>query len=117
MSGDESINGLAAQISELAGGFTKSLAEASVAEPNFTAASPTSYENLTGNMFLRRQELLDKITDLWYLVQGPSESIFNYVHTVSAAKHKTQSCPVKQVLSRLTPVRPRHHGAQPHEPL
>lgn len=89
MSGDESINGLAAQISELAGGFTKSLAEASVAEPNFTAASPTSYENLTGDMFLRRQELLDKITDLWYLVQGPSESIFNYVHTVSAAKYKT----------------------------
>ncbi|KID72717.1 O-methyltransferase AMT9 [Metarhizium brunneum] len=81
MSGDESINGLAAQISELAGGFTKSLAEASVAEPNFTAASATSYENLTGDMFLRRQELLDKITDLWYLVQGPSESIFNYVHT------------------------------------
>ncbi|KAF1733900.1 O-methyltransferase bik3 [Beauveria bassiana] len=81
MSADDSINGLAAQISELANGFTKTLADAKVPEPNFTAQSPTSYEGLTGDMFLRRQELLDKITDLWYLVQGPSESIFNYVHT------------------------------------
>ncbi|KAM3439948.1 hypothetical protein MY4824_002455 [Beauveria thailandica] len=81
MSTDDSINGLAAQISELASGFTKTLAEAKIPEPNFTAQSPTSYEGLTGDMFLRRQELLDKITDMWYLVQGPSESIFNYVHT------------------------------------
>jgi hypothetical protein len=82
MTADDSINGLAAQISELASGFTTTLADAKVPEPNFTAQSPTSYEGLTGDMFLRRQELLDKITDMWYLVQGPSESIFNYVHTV-----------------------------------
>ncbi|KAG8415731.1 hypothetical protein J3459_011841 [Metarhizium acridum] len=72
MSGDESINGLAAKISELAGGFTESLAEANIAEPNFTADSPTSYENLTGDMFLRRQELLDKITDLRYGILSKS---------------------------------------------
>lgn len=83
MSSQDSINGLAAQISELAGGFTKSLADANIAEPDFSSTSPTSYQGLTGEMFLHRQELLDKITDMWYLVQGPSESLFNYVHTVS----------------------------------
>ncbi len=83
MSTDDSINGLAAQVSELASGFTKSLADANVPEPNFTSQSPTSYDGQTAEMFLHRQELLDKIMDMWYLVQGPSESVFNYVHTVS----------------------------------
>ncbi|KAK3181516.1 hypothetical protein K4F52_007226 [Lecanicillium sp. MT-2017a] len=81
MSADESINGLATQISELSSSFTKSLADANVSEPNFTAQSPTSYDGLTAEMFLHRQQLLDKIMDMWYLVQGPSESVFNYVHT------------------------------------
>lgn len=85
MSADESINGLATQISELSSSFTKSLADANVSEPNFTAQSPTSYDGLTAEMFLHRQQLLDKIMDMWYLVQGPSESVFNYVHTVSFA--------------------------------
>ncbi len=82
MAANDSINGLAAQIAELAGGFTKSLGEANIPEPDFTAKSSTNYDGLTAELFLRRQELLDKITDMWYLVQGPSESIFNYVHTV-----------------------------------
>ncbi|KAJ3495831.1 hypothetical protein NLG97_g3105 [Lecanicillium saksenae] len=81
MSVNDNINGLAAQIAELAAGFTKSLAEANIAEPDFTSKSPISYDGLSPEMFLRRQELLDKITDIWYLVQGPSESIFNYAHT------------------------------------
>ncbi|OAA72429.1 sterigmatocystin 8-O-methyltransferase [Cordyceps fumosorosea ARSEF 2679] len=81
MSANDNINGLAAQIAELASSFTKSLADANIAEPDFTPKSATSYEGLTGEQFLRRQQLLDKINDIWYLVQGPSESIFNYVHT------------------------------------
>ncbi|UNI13379.1 hypothetical protein JDV02_000128 [Purpureocillium takamizusanense] len=77
----ESIQGLAAEITALSDSFTKSLAEQKITEPSFKADSPVSYENLSGEMFLQRQTLLDKITDLWYLVQGPSESIFNHVHT------------------------------------
>ncbi|XWW92173.1 hypothetical protein V2A60_000096 [Cordyceps javanica] len=81
MGSDESISSLAAQVSSLAGSFTKSLADVNIAEPNFSSQSPTSYDGLTAELFLQRQGLLDKIMDMWYLFQGPSERIFNYVHT------------------------------------
>lgn len=80
------LNGLAAEISELSAQFTKFLEENNVPAPTFDADSPTQYDNLTPEIFMTRQRLLDKINDIWCLTQGPSESIFNYVHGVSVAK-------------------------------
>lgn len=79
----ETIQGLAAQISELSGTFTKFLEENKIKEPTFAADSVTSYEGLTIEMFQTRQLLLDKLNDLSILVSGPSESVFNYAHAVS----------------------------------
>ncbi|KLU81090.1 sterigmatocystin 8-O-methyltransferase, partial [Magnaporthiopsis poae ATCC 64411] len=75
------LNGLAAEISELSAQFTKFLEENNVPAPTFDADSPTQYDNLTPEIFMIRQHLLDKINDIWCLTQGPSESIFNYVHS------------------------------------
>ncbi|XXH05072.1 hypothetical protein Hte_011496 [Hypoxylon texense] len=71
---------LAAKITELSETFTKYLKENKVPQPSFAADSPTSYSNLSAESFMIRQSLLDALTDMWYLTQGPSESIFNYVH-------------------------------------
>ncbi|KAI2630706.1 sterigmatocystin 8-O-methyltransferase [Hypoxylon sp. NC1633] len=75
------LNGLAAKITELSETFTRYLKENAVPEPTFAADSPTNYKNLSPEIFMTRQLLLDTLTDMWYLTQGPSESIFNYVHT------------------------------------
>ncbi|KAI1375063.1 sterigmatocystin 8-O-methyltransferase [Hypoxylon crocopeplum] len=75
------LNSLAAKITELSETFTRYLKEKNVQEPTFAADSPTSYSNLSPEIFMTRQFLLDALTDMWYLTQGPSESIFNYVHT------------------------------------
>ncbi|KAG5301688.1 sterigmatocystin 8-O-methyltransferase [Histoplasma ohiense] len=75
------LNGLAAKISELAGTLTKFLQEKNIPAPTFAANSPTSYVGLTPEIFMIRQGLVDALNDMWYLTQGPSESIFNYVHT------------------------------------
>ncbi|OJD27556.1 hypothetical protein ACJ73_01056 [Blastomyces percursus] len=75
------LNGLAAKITELSETFTKLLQEKNIPEPTFASDSPTSYVGLTAESFLIRQKLLDAVNDMWYLTQGPSESIFNYVHT------------------------------------
>lgn len=77
------LTSLAEQISELTKQFTEQLKEANVAEPSFAVDSPTRYEGLNVEMFMARQKLIDSIEDLWFLAQGPSESIFNYAHTVS----------------------------------
>ncbi|KAI1096292.1 sterigmatocystin 8-O-methyltransferase [Rostrohypoxylon terebratum] len=74
------LNELAAKITELSETFTRFLKENNVPEPTFAADSPTSYSNLSAEIFMTRQYLLDALTDMWYLTQGPSESIFNYVH-------------------------------------
>ncbi|KAI0386266.1 sterigmatocystin 8-O-methyltransferase [Hypomontagnella monticulosa] len=74
------LNSLAAKITELSETFTRFLKENNVPEPSFAADSPTSYKNLTAEIFMTRQSLLDALSDMWYLTQGPSESIFNYVH-------------------------------------
>ena len=76
------LNSLAAQITELAETFTRSLKDNNIPAPTFAADSPTSYNNLSADMFLTRQKLIDAITDMWFLTQGPSESVFNYVHNV-----------------------------------
>ncbi|KAK7943968.1 uncharacterized protein PG986_013081 [Apiospora aurea] len=62
-SDNPTLESLAAQITELSGQL------------------PTSYSNLTGEMFMVRQKLLDSLNDMWWLAQGPSESIFNYCHS------------------------------------
>lgn len=77
------LSSLAAKITELSETFTRFLKENNVPEPSFAADSPTRYQNLSAEIFMTRQYLLDALTDMWYLTQGPSESIFNYVHSVS----------------------------------
>lgn len=80
------LTSLAEQISELTKRFTAQLKEANVAEPSFAVDSPTRYEGLNVEMFMARQKLIDSIEYLWFLAQGPSESIFNYARTVSFSK-------------------------------
>ncbi|KAI1927245.1 hypothetical protein LOZ58_002197 [Ophidiomyces ophidiicola] len=75
------LNDLAAKITKLAETFTTFLRDNDVPQPTFAADSPISYEKLTAESFLMRQELLDTLMDMWYLTQGPSESTFNYVHS------------------------------------
>ena len=65
MTSEDSITGMAAKISELAGTFVRSLNDAQITQPTFTPNGPHSYENLTADLFLQRQRLLDKITDMW----------------------------------------------------
>ncbi|KAL1635403.1 hypothetical protein SLS56_001828 [Neofusicoccum ribis] len=74
------LNGIAAKITELSATLTRYLSENNVPAPTFAADSPTSYSNLSPDIFMVRQALLDSLNDMWYLTQGPSESIFNYVH-------------------------------------
>lgn len=76
------LNGLAAKVTELTETFSRFLKDNSIPEPSFAADSPTSYTGLTAESFMLRQALFDALMDLIYLTQGPSESIFNYVHTV-----------------------------------
>ncbi|KAK6950318.1 hypothetical protein Daesc_008644 [Daldinia eschscholtzii] len=75
------LNSLAAKITELSETFTKYLKENNIQQPTFAADSPTSYSNLSPEIFVTRQQLADALSDLWYLSQGPSESIYNYVHS------------------------------------
>jgi hypothetical protein len=83
MAQHETLNDLAAKVTNLAAQFTTFLADNKIPAPNFSALSPTSYTGLTSESFLLRQKLLDALNDMWILTQGPSESIFNYCHNVS----------------------------------
>ncbi|KAK0387710.1 hypothetical protein NLU13_3955 [Sarocladium strictum] len=74
------LNELAAQVASLTRDFSSYLEKNKIPEPTLAADSPTSYTGLDGDSFILRQKLLDAINDLSYLVSGPSESIFNYVH-------------------------------------
>ncbi|KAK5991391.1 O-methyltransferase lcsG [Cladobotryum mycophilum] len=76
------LSSLAAKITELSNDFTTFLTENKIPQPTFAADSPTSYNGLTAESFVLRQRLLDSLMDMWYLVQGPSESVFNFAHTV-----------------------------------
>ncbi|KAK8044010.1 O-methyltransferase family protein [Apiospora rasikravindrae] len=75
------LESLAAQITEFSGQLSKQMKENNVPPVSFAADSPASYSNLTGEMFMVRQKLLDSLNDMWWLAQGPSESIFNYCHS------------------------------------
>ncbi|KAI4615577.1 uncharacterized protein J4E87_009036 [Alternaria ethzedia] len=74
------LNSLAAQISELAAKMTKQLAAENVTPITLEADSPIKYEKLPGDVFMTRQLLEDALKDMWILSQGPSDSVFNYVH-------------------------------------
>jgi hypothetical protein len=74
------LNSLADQIKELATKMTKQLEAEKVPPITLEADSPTKYERLPGDLFLIRQQLEDALKDMWILSQGPSESVFNYVH-------------------------------------
>lgn len=76
------LNSLAAKITELSETFTRYLKDNNIQQPTFAADSPTSYSSLSPEIFVTRQLLADALSDLWYLSQGPSESIYNYVHSV-----------------------------------
>ena len=73
---------LLTKVNELSATVTKHLATNGIPLPTFEADSPTQYEGLSSEGFVMRQQLLDHLADLQYLVQGPSESIFNYAHNV-----------------------------------
>ncbi|PHH61950.1 hypothetical protein CDD81_7699 [Ophiocordyceps australis] len=77
----DSLVGLAAKISELTATFAKQLEQLNIPEATLDADSPTNYQDLSGEAFLVRQALHDALMDMVYRTQGPSESIFNYVHT------------------------------------
>lgn len=77
------LRALAAEITKLADSFATSLSENNMPEATFAASSPMNHKGITADMFMTRQSLCDKLQDMWYLVQGPSESIYNYVHNVS----------------------------------
>ncbi|KAI0454102.1 sterigmatocystin 8-O-methyltransferase [Xylaria acuta] len=79
---ESQLRGLAAEITKLADSFASSLQENNLPEASFGVDSPMSHKGITADMFITRQTLSDKLMDMWYLVQGPSESIFNYVHNV-----------------------------------
>ena len=77
------LESLAAKVKDLSEEFSTFLKGYKIQAPTLDADSPTAYSGLTGESFLLRQQLLDTLQDLQYLVQGPSESVFNYCHTVS----------------------------------
>ncbi|KAI8185048.1 hypothetical protein KHU50_001702 [Colletotrichum sp. SAR 10_65] len=74
------ISELAAQIGQLSADFTKFLGDNKIPEPTLAADSVRSYSGLTSEAFLLRQRLIDTLKDLSYLVEGPSESVFNFAH-------------------------------------
>ncbi|KAK6072736.1 6-hydroxytryprostatin B O-methyltransferase 2 [Seiridium cupressi] len=75
------LTSLSTKIAELSGTLTKVYEEQKIPPVSFAAGSPSIYEYLTPEMFMVRQNLLDALTDMSYLAQGPGDSIFNYVHT------------------------------------
>ena len=81
------LNELAAKVTELSEALTRQLAEKKIPAPTFAPDSPVKYTGITEEIFVTRQKLADVLNDMWYLSQGPSESVYNYVHNVSP------SCP------------------------
>ena len=79
-------NELVAKIVELSLSFTQYLGENKIPLPTLEAGSSTQYDGISAEGFVTKQQLLDHLMDLYYLVQGPSESIFNYVHNVRLSR-------------------------------
>ena len=81
----ETLLSVAAKITEYAQQLTKELEAGNVPPITLEADSPIKYEALPGNSFFIRQQLEDALKDMYILSQGPSESTFNYCHTVSGS--------------------------------
>lgn len=79
----ETLLTVAAKITEYAQQLTKELEAGNVPPVTLEADSPIKYESLPGNAFFVRQQLEDALKDMYILSQGPSESTFNFCHTVS----------------------------------
>lgn len=80
---------LSAKISELSGSLAKFYEQQNLPPVSFAADSPSRYNELSPEMFMVRQNLLDALNDMTYLAQGPADSIFNYAHSVRfTASHK-----------------------------
>jgi hypothetical protein len=75
------LNSLAAQITELASTLTETLKKENVPPTTFGIDSPPTYAGGSSDVYMQRQGLIEKLTDLIYLAQGPQESIFNYAHS------------------------------------
>lgn len=100
---ESQLRALAAEINKLADSFASSLQENNLPEASFAVDSPMSHKGITADMFMTRQTLCDKLMDMWYLVQGPSESIYNYVHNVRRApsyinEHVSEACRLYRTL-------------------
>ena len=107
---------LAANITQLAGSFTRYLEEHKIPQPTFAVDSPTSYKNLGPDAFILRQTLIDALQDMWILTQGPSESVFNYVHSVRTLTSLPPTTYMRN--DRLTDAgHPRRRGPQHPKPL
>ncbi|KAF7537106.1 hypothetical protein G7054_g3970 [Neopestalotiopsis clavispora] len=72
---------LSAKISELSGALSKFYEQQNLPLVSFAADSPSRYNELSPEMFMVRQNLLDALNDMTYLAQGPADSIFNYAHS------------------------------------
>jgi hypothetical protein len=79
----ETLLSVAAKITEYAQQLTKELEAGNIPPVTLDADSPIKYDSLPGNAFFVRQQLEDALKDMYILSQGPSESTFNYCHTVS----------------------------------
>ena len=86
----ETLLSVAAKITEYAQQLTKELEAGNVPPVTLEADSPIKYESLPGNAFFFRQQLEDALKDMYILSQGPSESTFNYCHTVSRSSRSTR---------------------------
>ncbi|KAI0155216.1 S-adenosyl-L-methionine-dependent methyltransferase [Xylariaceae sp. FL1272] len=69
---ESQLRALAAEITKLADTFASSLEENKMPEARFTPDGPVKHAGLTGEMFVTRQSLSDKLQDI----------IYNYVHNV-----------------------------------
>lgn len=79
----ETLLTLASKISELAQSLTDSLQKENVPLCTLDKDSPPSYASPSPDIYMQRQSLVQTLTDMIYLTQGPQESIFNYTHSVS----------------------------------
>ncbi|KAJ4297616.1 hypothetical protein N0V90_005509 [Kalmusia sp. IMI 367209] len=71
---------LGARVKELSETLERLLKESEVEAPTLAADSPVNISKFTPEIFTTKQHLQDAINDLSIISQGPSESVFNYVH-------------------------------------
>lgn len=74
---------LGARVKELSETLERLLKESDVKAPTLAPDSPINISKFTPEIFTTKQKLQDAINDLSIISQGPSESVFNFVHNVS----------------------------------